>query len=129
MRKRLCRQVRKLSLSIAQLARRVNMSPRNFARRFTREVGMTPARFVISVRVETARRRLEESAEHLEAIAANCGFGTTEAMRRAFLRRIGIPPNQYRERFHRHPAPDDEAGGSRREPRVTKKRGGLRSLA
>jgi len=91
-------------LSVETLARRVAMSPRNFARVFTREVGTTPARFVTSVRVETARRLLEESSESLETICAMSGLGTLESMRRAFLRVVGIPPGQYRERFNRrHP--------------------------
>ena len=91
-------------LSVETLARRVAMSPRNFARVFTREVGTTPARFVTSVRVETARRLLEESSESLESICAMSGLGTAESMRRAFLRIVGIPPGQYRERFNRrHP--------------------------
>ena len=87
-------------LSVPTLARRVAMSPRNFARVFTREVGMTPARFVISTRVETARRLLEESSESLEAVCSLSGLGTLEAMRRAFLHKVGIPPGQYRERFN-----------------------------
>ena len=92
-------------LSVESLARRVAMSPRNFARVFTREVKTTPARFVTSVRVETARRLLEESSEDLEAICAMSGLGTPESMRRAFLRTVGIPPSQYRERFNRrHPS-------------------------
>jgi len=89
-------------LSVETLARRVAMSPRNFARVFTREVGTTPARFVVSARVETARRLLEESSESLQAICVLSGLGTLEAMRRAFLRSIGIPPGQYRVRFNRH---------------------------
>ena len=89
-------------LSVETLARRVAMSPRNFARVFTREVGTTPARFVTSVRVETARRLLEESSESLETICAMSGLGTAESMRQAFLRIVGIPPGQYRERFNRH---------------------------
>jgi transcriptional regulator GlxA family with amidase domain len=92
-------------LSAGTLARRVAMSPRNFARVFTREVGTTPARFVTSVRVETARRLLEESSDDLETICALCGLGTTESMRRAFLRLVGVAPGQYRERFtHERPA-------------------------
>ncbi|MBF5045147.1 helix-turn-helix domain-containing protein [Aggregicoccus sp. 17bor-14] len=91
-------------LSVPTLARRVAMSPRNFARVFTREVGMTPARFVTSTRVETARRLLEESSESLEAVCALSGLGTPEAMRRAFLHKLGIPPGRYRERFHPHAA-------------------------
>jgi len=93
-------------LSVPALARRVAMSPRNFARVFTREVGMTPARYVASARVETARRLLEESTEGLEAICAKSGLGTAESMRRTFLRFVGVAPGQYRERFnHSYPAP------------------------
>lgn len=88
-------------LSVERLAKRVGMSPRNFARVFAQEVGMTPARFVASVRVETARRLLEESSETLDAICGLSGLGTPESMRRAFLRTLGVPPGQYRERFHR----------------------------
>ena len=87
-------------LSVETLARRAGMSPRNFARVFTRQVGTTPARFVTTARVETARRLLEESAEPLETICSRCGLGTLESMRRAFLRIVGIPPGQYRARFN-----------------------------
>ena len=88
-------------LDVETLARRVGMSPRHFARVFTREVGATPARFVLSARVETARRLLEDSSQPLEAICAQSGLGTLESMRRAFLRVVGIPPGQYRARFNR----------------------------
>jgi transcriptional regulator GlxA family with amidase domain len=89
-------------LAVDTLARRVAMSPRNFARVFTREVGTTPARFVTSTRVETARRLLEESAEGVKTICSMSGFATPEAMRRAFMRTLAIPPRVYRERFNRH---------------------------
>ncbi len=88
-------------LSIEQLARRAAMSPRNFARIFTQEVGITPARFVTSVRVETARRLLEETSDPLEVVCNKSGLGTPESMRRSFMRSLGIPPGQYRERFNR----------------------------
>jgi transcriptional regulator GlxA family with amidase domain len=86
-------------LSVDALARRVAMSPRNFARVFAKRVGTTPARFVQRMRVEAARRRLEESEEGVKEIAAECGFGTAESMRRAFLRAIRVPPSAYRSRF------------------------------
>jgi transcriptional regulator GlxA family with amidase domain len=89
-------------LSVERLARRVAMSPRNFSRVFTREVGMAPARFVASARVETARRLLEETSKDLETICSMSGLGTGESMRRAFLRIVGIPPSRYRERFSPH---------------------------
>ena len=78
------------------------MSPRNFARVFTREVGTTPARFVGTSRVESARRRLEESPYGVEEVAAACGFGSAETMRRAFLRSVRVSPSDYRERFQTH---------------------------
>lgn len=86
-------------LSVPALARRVAMSPRNFARVFRREVGMTPARFTERIRVEAARRRLEETADGVEGVAAGCGFGTAESMRRAFLRTVRVSPTAYRHRF------------------------------
>jgi len=86
-------------LSIPALAARVAMSERNFARVFTREVGVTPARFVETARIEAARRRLEESNHGVEAVAAQCGFGTAESMRRTFVRRLHVPPSTYRHRF------------------------------
>lgn len=86
-------------LSVPALAARVAMSPRNFARVFATEVGMTPARFVERLRVESARRRLEESGDGMDAVASGCGFGTAEGMRRAFLRELRVPPAAYRSRF------------------------------
>lgn len=86
-------------LSVAKLARRAAMSARNFARVFLRETGMTPATFVEMARIEAARRRLEESTDGIDAIAANCGFGTRESMRRAFIRTLRVPPSAYRSRF------------------------------
>jgi transcriptional regulator GlxA family with amidase domain len=86
-------------LSVAALADRAAMSPRNFARAFRRETGLTPAAYVESVRVEQARIALEGSTAQVETIARHCGFGTVETMRRAFHRRLGIGPAAYRSRF------------------------------
>lgn len=86
-------------LSIPALARRASLSPRQFARAFTAEVGETPGRYVDRVRLETARRLLEESDDSIDRIAGRCGYGTSEAMRRAFVRVLGVPPTEYRRRF------------------------------
>jgi transcriptional regulator GlxA family with amidase domain len=84
---------------VPSLAERAAMSPRNFARAFRRETGMTPAAYVESVRVEQARIALEGSDAGVESIARHCGFGTVETMRRAFHRRLGVGPAAYRSRF------------------------------
>jgi transcriptional regulator GlxA family with amidase domain len=99
-------------LSVEALARRVAMSARNFARVFSREVGTSPARFVTSVRVETARRLLEETSDDLTSVCSASGLGTTESMRRAFLRTVGVSPGQYRERFSAHRDGDRRPRGS-----------------
>jgi transcriptional regulator GlxA family with amidase domain len=90
-------------LSVAALARHSHMAPRTLARAFAREVGMTPASYVESVRVEQARARLESGSAPLATIARACGFGTAETMRRAFHRRLGVSPADYRSRFHTQP--------------------------
>ncbi|HEY3865361.1 MAG TPA: GlxA family transcriptional regulator [Solirubrobacteraceae bacterium] len=90
-------------LSVEALAARAHMSPRNFARAFAAETGATPARHVERVRLEAARGRLEDTAEPIAAVAAACGFGTAETMRRTFLRALDVGPAEYRRRFRGHP--------------------------
>ncbi len=86
-------------LPVEKLAARSGMSPRNFARVFLKDTGTTPARFIERLRVETARRRLEESRDKLEKIANDCGFGSVTSLRRSFLRVLRVPPADYRHRF------------------------------
>lgn len=91
-------------LRVEALAERAAMSPRNFARSFRREIGLTPAAYVEALRVERARQCLEQESDPIESVAAQCGFGTPETMRRAFARRVGIAPADYRARFRRERA-------------------------
>lgn len=85
--------------SIAELAERAAMSPRHFTRVFTDEVGEAPGSYVERIRTDAARRQLEETDDTVTVIAARCGFGTAETMRRNFIRRLGISPDQYRKTF------------------------------
>ncbi|WP_137147989.1 GlxA family transcriptional regulator [Mycolicibacterium sp. CR10] len=85
--------------SISELARRAAMSPRHFTRVFTEEVGEAPGAYVERIRTEAARRQLEESDDTVTVIAARCGFGSSETLRRNFVRRLGISPDQYRKTF------------------------------
>jgi transcriptional regulator GlxA family with amidase domain len=87
-------------LSVEALAARAHMSARNFARAFRAEAGITPARYVERVRLEAARRELEDSSHPIATVARECGFGTDETMRRVFLRVLGVGPAEYRRRFH-----------------------------
>jgi transcriptional regulator GlxA family with amidase domain len=85
--------------SIPELARRAAMSPRHFTRVFTDEVGEAPGAYVERIRTEAARRQLEETDDTFTVIAARCGFGTAETLRRNFIRRLGVSPDQYRKTF------------------------------
>jgi transcriptional regulator GlxA family with amidase domain len=84
------------ALSVERLAKEAAMSPRNFARAFLAETGMTPAKAVERLRVEAARERIEAGAEPIDQVAEALGFGDAERMRRAFLRAFGQPPQALR---------------------------------
>ncbi|MHB1537874.1 MAG: GlxA family transcriptional regulator [Solirubrobacteraceae bacterium] len=86
-------------LSVTALAGRVFMSQRHFARVFAEQIGVTPARYVQSLRVERAKLLLQSGDRTPGEIAAACGFGTVETMRRAFVRATRVNPGVYRERF------------------------------
>jgi len=86
-------------LSVATLAARVGMSERSFVRHYRAKTGMTPARSIERMRLEAARRLLGDTALPVKRVAARCGFGTEETMRRGFLRALGVSPQAYRERF------------------------------
>jgi len=96
-------------LSVAELARRAGMSERNFSRQFREDVGVTPAAYVEATRLDAARVLLEDTNLPLQRVAVACGFAGADALRRSFLRRLGLTGLDYRQRF-RSTAP---AGGQR----------------
>jgi transcriptional regulator GlxA family with amidase domain len=83
-------------LPVERLADRAAMSPRNFARAFAAETGMTPAKAVEHLRLEVARTEVEEGHEPIDRVAVRTGFGDPERMRRAFIRAFGQPPQALR---------------------------------
>ena len=86
-------------LGIEQLAEKCSMSPRNFARVFHKEMGLTPGKYLEKLRVETARRLLEETHLSLEQVATDCGLGSADTMRRLFIRHLKTTPSDYRRIF------------------------------
>jgi transcriptional regulator GlxA family with amidase domain len=85
--------------TVEAMAARACMSTRHFARAFRAETGITPARYVERVRLEAARRLLEDTSEPISLVAQRAGFPTAETMRRAFLRSLSVGPADYRRRF------------------------------
>lgn len=90
-----------LDHSVASLAKRMELSPRHFARLFRTEVGITPATWVEDARVNAARRLLELGHEAPKQVAKHCGFADADTLRRAFVRHVGVTPAEYRKRFAR----------------------------
>ncbi|WP_215449651.1 GlxA family transcriptional regulator [Streptomyces sp. ATCC 21386] len=86
-------------LSVPTLAQRAGLSPRQFARAFVEQVGVTPGRYVDLIRLEAAQRMLTDTHDGVTAIARRCGYGSTEAMRRAFMRELDASPTEYRRAF------------------------------
>ena len=104
-------------LSVDALADRAAMSPRNFARVFGEELGTTPHHYLLQLRVEAARRLLEQTDKGLRQVAIGCGFGSADVMRRAFLRAVGTTPLRYRRHV--------QTAGARFRMRATALRGPL----
>lgn len=86
-------------LSVERLAQLVGMGARTLSRWCERELGETPAELVRRVRLEEARRLLEQTALPLKAIAAQTGIGDGSTLWRMFVRGLGITPAQYRAGF------------------------------
>lgn len=86
-------------ISVEDLADQAAMSPRNFARVFARETGMTPARYLDQLRLERAIALLQDGALSIGTVATKSGFSGEEQMRRTFVRQMGITPIAYRKRF------------------------------
>jgi transcriptional regulator GlxA family with amidase domain len=87
------------NLPLARLAAQAGMSERTFLRRYREATGLTPARAIERLRVEAARQLLADTRLPAKRIAARCGFGSEETMRRGFVRLQGVSPQDYRQRF------------------------------
>jgi len=85
-------------VTVAQLAARIHMAPRTFARWFVSRTGTTPHQWLTSQRLSRAQELLECTDAGIEQVAAECGL-TALMLRRHFARRLGVTPQDYRRRF------------------------------
>lgn len=92
-----------LKHSVATLAHHAGLSARHFARLFHSEVGVTPAAWIETARVTTARTLIETTADTPKQVAAKCGFANADVLRRTFVKHVGVTPAEYRKRFNRQP--------------------------
>jgi len=94
-------------LSAKALAAHVGMSERNFRRLFVDELRETPREYVERIRLDEARRQIEDTNFPAQTVAKRCGFGTVYSLRRAFVRQFGVTPQWYRAHFQNR---NDAAG-------------------
>jgi transcriptional regulator GlxA family with amidase domain len=94
-------------LSAKALAAHVGMSERNFRRLFVDELRETPREYVERIRLDEARRQIEDTNYPAQTVAKRCGFGTVYSLRRAFVRQFGVTPQWYRAHFQNR---NDAAG-------------------
>lgn len=87
-------------LTVTDLAKRANMSPRNLGRHFHAVTGQTPIQWLLTHRVRRAQQLLEATDDNIESIATATGLGTATTLRRQFKRIVGVPPDTYRRTFH-----------------------------
>ncbi|MFE0510774.1 GlxA family transcriptional regulator [Streptomyces sp. NPDC058964] len=85
--------------TLSAMARRAGVSVRHVTRLFYEEVGTTPGRYVEQVRLEAARVLLETGDDSMPVVARRTGFGSSESLRRAFVRHLGVTPGAYRASF------------------------------
>jgi transcriptional regulator GlxA family with amidase domain len=86
-------------LSVNALASLARLSYRQFSRRFKATFHCSPAAYVQAVRLDEGRTRLCETRCNIDQLAHSLGFGSDDAFRRAFERRFGVSPSNYRIRF------------------------------
>ena len=97
-------------LCVERLAEQAGMGARTFARAYVAQTGATPAAMVETMRLEAARRALEDTGQPIKAIAAATGHGSEQNLRRVFLRRLGTSPGEYRKRFSAASTPTTSSG-------------------
>jgi transcriptional regulator GlxA family with amidase domain len=93
------------ALPVNRLAAGIGMSPRTLSRWCRAHFDESPAQLVRRLRIDEARRLLEETPLPLKDITARTGFGDASTMWRAFTQRLGITPAAYRQRFAATAAP------------------------
>jgi transcriptional regulator GlxA family with amidase domain len=99
-------------ISIEKLARTLNMSPRNFVRRFKNATGRLPGGYLQAMRVAIAKEMLEDGARSVRVVGAAVGYDDAAFFRSVFKRCTGMTPGEYRENFAGTSSPHPHARGS-----------------
>lgn len=91
----------KTDISVEQIARQVNMSKRNFIRRFKNATSLNPIEFIQKIKVEAAKKALESGETNIAAITYSVGYNDLKTFRTVFKKVTGLTPKEYRNRYNR----------------------------
>lgn len=83
-------------LTVDTLAKAAHLSERQFSRIFYSETGLSPAKAVENLRIETAKNMIERGNHALEVIARETGFRDRRHLREVFIRKLGVSPQSLR---------------------------------
>lgn len=117
------------ALTIEDIADAVEVSRRTFSRAFAKHAHVTPSVFVDQVRIDFARKLLEETDVPLKTVAFRCGFHNATQMRMIFSRQLSTTPKLYRERFRADDVPQIDAAGLRKKEFQSTQKNHARSLS
>lgn len=90
-----------LPISVEQMAMHINMSLRNFIRRFKTATQNTPLEYLQRVRVEAAKKALEVGNPTITSLMYDTGYQDIKTFRKVFKRITGLTPIEYRKKYSR----------------------------
>lgn len=88
-------------LSMENLSNRLNVSRRNFDRRFIKATGNTPTEYVQRVKMEAVKKNLETTRKNINEVMYEVGYSDLKAFRELFRKITGLSPIEYKQRFSR----------------------------
>ena len=88
-------------ISIGDLSDKLHVGRRNFDRRFIKATGITPLEYLQRVKIEAAKKSLENTRKTINEVMYEVGYNDSKAFRNVFSRITGISPNDYRSKYNK----------------------------
>lgn len=98
----ICRYMQKHyndDITIEELAAKIHLNKSYFIRKFKAKFGVSPLKYLISIKLSNAKIFLQDTNYTIEEIALLCGFCSSSHFSLIFKREFGITPGEYRNRF------------------------------
>lgn len=89
-------------LSVEELSAKLAVGRRNFDRRFIKATGNTPLEYAQRVKIESAKKKLENSRKTINEVMYEVGYSDVKAFREVFRKITGMSPLEYRSRYNKN---------------------------